>query len=91
MQTLEYRNGVAQREIARFRAYDSFESSFADYVNFIQQSPRYQQALSMAADSETYAQELARAGYATDPDYANKIIGIVNGAPMNEALRSIKL
>jgi flagellar protein FlgJ len=71
--TLEYRGGVAVRESAAFRAYGSFEQSFEDYVSFLQQNPRYRQALEQAADPEAYLQELQAAGYATDPAYAKKI------------------
>lgn len=88
--TLEYRDGVAVREQAQFRAYSSFESSFSDYVSFLQNSPRYQNALSVAEDGGAYTRELARAGYATDPKYSSKIIGIVNGQPFQEALKSVK-
>nr|WP_067287969.1 flagellar assembly peptidoglycan hydrolase FlgJ [Marinobacterium profundum] len=71
--TLEYRDGVAVRESAAFRAYGSFEQSFEDYVSFLQQNPRYRQALEQAADPQAYLQELQAAGYATDPAYAKKI------------------
>ena len=75
--TLEYRDGVAQKEQANFRSYDSFEDSFNDYADFIMSNPRYEKALSCAADSEAYVQELQKAGYATDPDYAQKILQLL--------------
>lgn len=75
--TLEYRDGVAVREKASFRAYNSFEESFADYLNFISQSPRYQQALQRGGNGHDYAQALQEAGYATDPAYADKISHIL--------------
>ena len=71
--TLEYRGGVAVREPAAFRAYGSFEQSFEDYVGFLQNNPRYRQALEQAADPQAYLKELQAAGYATDPAYAQKI------------------
>ncbi|MBY4675926.1 flagellar assembly peptidoglycan hydrolase FlgJ [Marinobacterium arenosum] len=74
--TLEYRDGIAQREQAAFRAYGSYQESFDDYVAFLKENPRYQQALHQAADPEAYLQELQQAGYATDPAYADKIIEI---------------
>ena len=63
---------------APFRAYQSAEDSFADYVKFIEESPRYQEAVAAAAEPEKYAQALQQAGYATDPNYADKIIRIKN-------------
>jgi len=89
--TIEYQDGIAVREVARFRAYDSFEASFKDYVNFIRSSPRYQEALSQGANEYAYSAALAQAGYATDPDYANKIMNIVDSDHLNDALAAIKI
>lgn len=91
VQTLEYRDGVAVRESAQFRAYDSYEESFADFVSFIKSSPRYQTALSVADDAQLFTQELSAAGYATDPEYSNKIMDIADGEPLRNALESIKI
>lgn len=77
--TLEYRQGIAQKEKARFRAYDSPEQSMQDYVNLIQQNPRYQAALDAAADAKSYFRQLQAAGYATDPNYAEKILSVLEG------------
>jgi len=74
--TLEYERGRAVREMAAFRSYPNFEASFADYVDFVRASPRYQKALE-ASDGEGYIRELHQAGYATDPAYAQKINGIL--------------
>ncbi len=75
--TLEFRDGTLQREQASFRAYASPAESVADYAEFIAANPRYRDALA-AGDAARYLQELQRAGYATDPDYANKIMSIFN-------------
>ncbi len=75
--TLEYRDGVARREQAVFRAYDSFAQSFMDYADFILGNPRYEAALARAGDPRAYLQALQQAGYATDPDYAAKIQDIM--------------
>ena len=89
--TLEYRDGVAVRERANFRAYESFEDSFSDYVDFMKQSPRYQAALDVAADAEAFTRELSQAGYATDPNYASKIMRIAGGEPLQQALKLVKI
>ncbi len=75
--TLEFRDGLPRREQARFRAYDSLEASFRDYVDFLRSSPRYRRALERANDAEAFVTELQQAGYATDPRYAAKIIDIL--------------
>lgn len=73
--TLEYRDGVALRERADFRAYSSLQQSFDDYVNFISEQPRYSEALN-ASDDKSYVEALQQSGYATDPAYAEKILAI---------------
>ncbi len=75
--TLEYREHIAVRERASFRAYESTEQSMEDYAAFLQNNPRYQTALKHAADPERFLHELQQAGYATDPRYAKKIKGIM--------------
>jgi len=75
--TIEYREGVALKEKASFRAYDSFEESFADFSQFIKNSPRYEKALDNVGSSASFLQELQQAGYATDPNYASKIMSVL--------------
>lgn len=86
--TREFRHGIMQQERASFRAYDSVAHAFEDYVQFIMNSPRYQKALQQGYDSAAYASELQQAGYATDPDYANKIMRIQSGETLNSALEN---
>ncbi len=76
--TREYRHGVMQQEKAEFRVYESPSQAFEDYAQFILENPRYQQALEHGSDARAYALELQQAGYATDPEYANKINRIRN-------------
>ncbi|MBL4621043.1 MAG: flagellar assembly peptidoglycan hydrolase FlgJ [Immundisolibacteraceae bacterium] len=71
--TLEFKQGIAVREQADFRAYDSFQQGFDDYVSFLQNRPWYQQALAVGQNSDQFAHELQKAGYATDPKYADKM------------------
>lgn len=77
--TLEYRDGVAAKERASFRSYESYEQSFADYVGFIKSQPRYREALTHGGDAVRYLSGLQTAGYATDPRYADKIGSILQG------------
>ncbi|MDY0005772.1 MAG: flagellar assembly peptidoglycan hydrolase FlgJ [Spongiibacteraceae bacterium] len=86
--TLEYRDGLAVREAARFRAYASPEESFADYAELLATSPRYSQALNQAGDAEQFVRGLADAGYATDPAYADKVLGILNTGRVQAAARA---
>jgi flagellar protein FlgJ len=74
--TLEYDGGVAKKEMAGFRSYDSYKQSFDDYVNFIKSNPRYSEALKKVGNAAQYMRELQQAGYATDPRYAEKVMNI---------------
>lgn len=76
-ETREVRAGVEQAERADFRRYDSADESVADYVRFLRGNPRYAQALAHGGDAAQFAQGLQKAGYATDPRYASKLLGVI--------------
>jgi len=88
--TLEYRNGTPRQERWAFRAYDSFEQSMQDYVDFLTANPRYEQALQKTDNPQAFAKGLQQAGYATDPQYANKITSIMQGSTLNQALKGLE-
>lgn len=71
--TTEYIDGVPRKVTAKFRAYGSFEESFRDYAQLINGSARYEKARAQTGSALAYASELQKAGYATDPQYANKL------------------
>ena len=75
--TTEYVNGVAQRKVEKFKAYDSYADAFKDYAKLITKNPRYDNVVANAKDATSFAQGLQRAGYATDPQYANKLSKII--------------
>jgi flagellar protein FlgJ len=75
--TTEYINGVPQKRIEKFRAYDSYADSFKDFAQLIANSPRYENAMANLDDVGGYAHAIQDAGYATDPNYASKLISVV--------------
>ncbi|NLY65052.1 MAG: flagellar assembly peptidoglycan hydrolase FlgJ, partial [Alcaligenaceae bacterium] len=75
--TTEYINGVARKVQQPFRAYDSYEESFADYAALISNNKRYRHVLT-AGNAQEAARQIQKAGYATDPQYANKLIRIMD-------------
>ena len=89
--TLEFRAGSMQRELASFRAYDSIPAALDDYVSFVQQRPRYAEALQHAGDDMAYIDGLHQAGYATDPEYASKIHNIMQGQTIKQALAELEV
>ena len=74
--TLEYVGDVVAPETAKFRSYGSQAEGFRDYCNFIMNSDRYRSVLDGARDGMDYIRGIQEAGYATDPDYADKIADI---------------
>ena len=77
VQTVEYRDGVAAKEPATFRVYESYQASFDDYIQLLTTLPRYRDALSVSQDPDAFISQLQAAGYATDPHYADKISRIM--------------
>ena len=75
--TTEYVNGEPKRLVQRFRAYASPAESFADYAALMKSQPRYQAVVAAGNDARAFAEGLQRAGYATDPRYADKLSGAI--------------
>jgi flagellar protein FlgJ len=89
--THEFSGGRMQEVSAQFRAYTSPEHSVRDYVDLLKGSPRYAGALGTGSDAEAFARGLVRGGYATDPDYVQKLsavaarLKIAAGTPITQA------
>lgn len=83
--TTEYVDGAPRKMVQTFRAYASYAQAFQDYARLLQNSPRYAAVLTQS-DGAGFAQGLQRAGYATDPQYAEKLTRILNGASLRQTL-----
>ncbi|MCP5244656.1 MAG: flagellar assembly peptidoglycan hydrolase FlgJ [Burkholderiales bacterium] len=77
--TTEYVNGVPQKTVEKFRAYHSYEEGFRDYANLLSNNPRYAEVIN-TQNAADFANGLQRAGYATDPQYADKLLRILNNS-----------
>lgn len=75
--TTEYVNGKAIKTVDRFRVYSSVTEGFADYARLVGKSDRYQSVVN-APSAQAAAHAIQQSGYATDPDYANKLISIMD-------------
>lgn len=73
--TTEYVDKQPVKEMAGFKSYAGMLESFLDYISLLQ-TKRYEKALANAEDPKAFLTELQNAGYATDPDYANKVLAI---------------
>jgi flagellar protein FlgJ len=89
--TLEHANGVTAPQRESFRAYASAAESFDDYANLIGTARRYAAALEHADNPEAYARAVTKAGYATDPSYADKWLAVYHGDRLEQAMRGIDL
>lgn len=69
--TTEYVDGVAQKRVEKFRAYDSYADAFKDYGRLL--ASRYGEAVKAGSDGKAFASSLQEGGYATDPRYATKL------------------
>lgn len=76
--TWEVYNGVSFRIDDYFRAYSNVEEAWADHKEFLLNLSRYETFRSVMYDCAEGAWALKRAGYATDPLYAIKLLDIIN-------------
>jgi len=83
--TTEYVDGAPRKMLQRFRAYGSYAEAFQDYAALLKGNRRYDAVLKQT-DGAGFAQGLQRAGYATDPRYADKLTSILNGARMRRTI-----
>jgi flagellar protein FlgJ len=80
--TSEFENGKMIKKVEKFRAYDSYADSFKDYAKLLSENPRYKNVMN-AQDPATFAYGLQRAGYATDPEYGDKLVRVINRVSKN--------
>jgi flagellar protein FlgJ len=84
--TVEFSGGVASQRHTAFRAYGSIEDSVSDFANLLKGSPRYARAIAAGGNAQAYVNGIGQSGYATDPEYANKLNEILNGSTLRLAL-----
>lgn len=66
-----------------FRKYDNPEESFTDHANFFFENKRYAKALEVRYNPYSFADEIAKAGYATDPKYAESLKSVIRTIERN--------
>lgn len=71
--TKEFENGRFVDVQANFRKYSDVLESMRDYIKFIKENPRYQNAADKSYNVDDYFEQIQQAGYATDPNYADKL------------------
>jgi flagellar protein FlgJ len=78
--TTEYEGGVAKKVVEKFRAYNNYTEAFRDWAQLIAGNRRYAEAVESGragGSGAGFANGLARAGYATDPEYGAKLARVI--------------
>ena len=84
--TMEVADGVATPRRTTFRAYGSIEESVNDFASLLKSSPRYRDVIAAGGSADGYIASMGKSGYATDPEYANKLNQILHGETLQSAL-----
>ncbi len=77
LNTREFIKGQWLVAPAKWRKYPNWQVSIDDHAAFLKLNPRYK-ACFLCTTAPAFAQALAQVGYATDPDYANKLIALIS-------------
>ena len=76
MNTKEFIKGQWVVVPALWRKYSSWQASVDDHAAFLKRNPRYKICFTCTT-AQAFAKALAQAGYATDPAYSDKVIGLI--------------
>lgn len=81
--TEEYVDGKSGRYLENFKKYNSKQESFEHYAKLLTKTERYKDVKNAKNYTEA-ANVIMKAGYATDPKYANKIISVIETYNLHE-------
>lgn len=82
--TTEVVNGKRVTIKDSFKAYNSYSESAVGYGKFLSENSRYNKAFLNKKNVNKFIDEIAAAGYATDPDYAKKLKSIIRKHNLSE-------
>ena len=57
-----------------------------DFAELLKNSPRYREAIAAGGDAKRYFDAIGKSGYATDPNYADKLNQILNAGALQSAM-----
>lgn len=76
--SMEHGLGGMRPEQSEFRMYADWQESVSDYLAFLNANPRYRNVVEQGDQPEQFANALQQSGYATDPDYASKVLSVLD-------------
>jgi flagellar protein FlgJ len=84
--SLEYSGGAAALKRSTFRAYGTIADSVSDFASLLQHSPRYRDVVAAGGNAQAYVDRIGKSGYATDPQYTNKLNEILHSSTFKAAV-----
>lgn len=88
--SLEQSEGVIRKEKSHFRSYESYRESFMDYAHLLTKNDRYSKCLENAHNPAQFIKSLQHAGYATDANYAEKVMHIFKSPHFQHLISGMK-
>lgn len=79
--THEVINGARIAIDDQFRCYANYQEALTDRAAFFKRNPRYSKCF-LETTGRGWARAVAAAGYATAPDYAERLIAVMDGRDM---------
>jgi flagellar protein FlgJ len=84
--SVEYVGAAPQVKHAAFRAYGSVADAVSDFATLLQNSPRYRHVVATGGSAQAYVDGIGKSGYATDPQYADKLKEILHSSTFRDAV-----
>jgi flagellum-specific peptidoglycan hydrolase FlgJ len=76
--TSDFIDGQKVTIVDRFRKYKGLNDAANAYGQLLRAAPRYKEVFKYTTNPVKFAEALQQAGYATDPQYAQKLKSIIN-------------
>ena len=89
IESIEVVDGVAVKERSQFKAYDNYEDAINDYTQMLTSQSRYAKVRGSGDDVNAFGQALVAGGYATDPEYANKLARVLDNSALDATTSSL--
>lgn len=83
MNTREFLHGTWVVVPARWRQYIDWQACMKDHAAFFHENERYR-ACFACSTGDAFARAVAQAGYATDPNYAQKLIALIHAHGLDD-------